>query len=55
MLSQADKSDFIISTIKEVEVHEYRSHLTLTKNSEFNIKQKNKYGKIKTIVSNLVF
>ena len=37
--------------IKEVEAHEDRSNWTLTKNSEVNNKNKNKYGKLKTNLS----
>ena len=37
--------------IKESEAHEARSHWTLMKNSEANNKHKNKYGKIKNILS----
>ena len=36
--------------IKEVEAHEARSHWTFMKNSEFNNKHKNKYGKLKTFL-----
>ena len=48
---QLYKFDFIIYIIKEVEAHEYRSYWTLLKNSEVNNKYKNKYGKLKTILS----
>ena len=51
MLFQPDKSDFIPSMIKEVEAHESRSDWALTKNIEINNKHKNKYGKLKTILS----
>ena len=37
--------------IKEFEAHEARSHWTLIKNSEVNNKYKNKYGKLKNILS----
>ena len=51
MLLQPDKSDYILSMIKEVEAHKAISHWTLVKNSEVNNKHKNKYSKIKTILS----
>ena len=51
MLLQQDKSDFIISTIKWVMLHEAINHWTLLKNNKVNNKHKNKYGKIKTILS----
>ena len=37
--------------MKEFETHEPRSHWTLMKYSEVKNKHKNKYGKIKTILS----
>ena len=37
--------------IKEFEAHEARIHWTLIKNSEVNNKHKNKYGKLKNILS----
>ena len=40
---------------KEVESHEARSHWKLMKKSEVNNKHKNKYGKLKTILSNWYF
>ena len=51
MLLQADKSYLIIDMIKEAEAHKTRSHFTPMKNSEVNNKHKNKYGKLKTILS----
>ena len=51
MLLQPDKSDFIISMIKEVEDHEAISHWTLMENSEVKNKHKNKYGKLKNFLS----
>ena len=44
VLLQQDKSYFVLSITKAVEAHESRSHWTLTKNSEFNNKHKNKDG-----------
>ena len=40
MFLQPDKSDFILSMIKEVESHESTSHWTLIKKSEVNNKHK---------------
>ena len=51
MLLQPYKSDFILSTIKEVEAHKARNNQTLKKNSEVRNKEKNKDGKLKTILS----
>ena len=51
MLLQLDRPYFILAIIKEVESHESRSHFTLMKKSEVNNKHKNKYGKLKTILS----
>ena len=51
MLLQPDKSGFIIAMIKEVEEHGSRGHWILMKNSEVNTKHKNKYGKLKNILS----
>ena len=53
MLLQPDKSDLILSKIKEVEAHKARSearrHWTLMKKSESKKNYKNKYVKLKTI------
>ena len=51
MFLQPDKSDFILSTIKEAGSHETKSHWTLMKNSEVNNKHKYKDGKLKNILS----
>ena len=51
MFLQPNKSDFILSMIKEVESHEERSHWTPIKNIEVNNKHKNKYGKHRNILS----
>ena len=40
MLLQPDKSDFLLSIIKEVGAHEARSHWTLIKKDELNISTK---------------
>ena len=48
---QLEKSYIILANIKEVEAHEAKKHWTLMKNSEVNNKNKNKYGKLKTILS----
>ena len=50
MLLQPDKSDFILSMIKEVGLHEARSHCTLMKKSEVNNKHKKKDVKLKTML-----
>ena len=55
MLLQPYKSYFILDIIKEVESHESIIHWTLIKNSEVNIKYKNKYGNLKTILSIFYF
>ena len=49
MLLQQDNSDFILSMMKEVEVHEYRSYCTIVKNIEVNNEHKNSDWKLKTI------
>ena len=41
MLLQPENSDFILSMIKEVEIHEDRSHWTFMENSEVDNKHKN--------------
>ena len=51
MLLQPDKSYFVLAIIKEVEAHEARGHWILMKNSDVNNKHKNKYEKLKTILS----
>ena len=51
MLLQQYNSDFILFMIKYVEAHESRSHWTLMKDREFKNTHKNKYGKLKTILS----
>ena len=51
MLLQPEKSYFIPAIIIEDEAYEARYHCTLMRKSEVNNKQKNKYGKIKTILS----
>ena len=51
MLLQPYQLYFILANIKEVVAHEARSNWTLMKNSEFNNKHKNKYRKLKTILS----
>ena len=51
MLLQPDKSDFNLAMIKSIEAHEARSHWTLLKDSEVKYKHKNKYCKLKTILS----
>ena len=51
MLLQPDKSYLILDTIKEVKAQEYISHWKLMNNTEVNNKHKNKYGKLKTILS----
>ena len=51
MLLQTYRSVFILAMIIEVEAHESISHWTLMKNSEVNNKHKNRYGKLKTILS----
>ena len=51
MLLQLENSYFILATIKQVGAHEAISHGTLMKNSEVKNKHKNKYGKLKTILS----
>ena len=51
MLLQPDKSDFILTMIKEVEAHESRNHWTLMKKSEVNNNHINKDGNLKTIFS----
>ena len=49
-LLQSDKSDLIIDISKEAEAHKDRSRWKLKKNEVRN-KHKNKYGKLKTILS----
>ena len=51
MLLQPSRSDFILSTIKEVEAHEHIINLKVMKKSELNNIHKNKDGKLKTILS----
>ena len=48
---QSDKSDLIIYISKEAEAHKDRSCWKLKKNSEVRNKHKDKYGKLKTILS----
>ena len=48
-LLKPDKTYFILTMIKEVEEHEFRSNWTLMKKSEVNNKYKYKYRKLKTI------
>ena len=54
MLLQPKKSDLILAIIKEVESHYYKSHWKSWKIVVIN-KHKNKYGKLKNILTNLVF
>ena len=51
MLLQLEQSYFILAIIKRVESHESRNHWTLIKNIEVNNKQRNKDGKLNTILS----
>ena len=51
ILLEPDKSDFVISTIKEVEEQKAINHWTLMKNSEVNNKHKNEDGKLDDIIS----
>ena len=51
MFLQPYKSDFVLAIIKEVQAHEVKSHCTLMNNIEINNNNKNKYGKLKTILS----
>ena len=51
MLFQPYKSDFILTVIKEVEVHEAGSHWKIMKWFEVNNKHKNKDGKLTTTLS----
>ena len=51
ILLQPYKSYFVLATIKYFESHEAISHWKLIKKSEVNNKHKNKYGKLKTILS----
>ena len=50
-LLQPDNPDLILAIIKEAEAHEARSHCIFTKTSEVNNNLKNKYGKLKTVLS----
>ena len=51
MLLQPYKSDFILAMIKYFEAHEAINHWTLKKKCEFKNNHKNKYGKLRTILS----
>ena len=51
ILLQPYRLYFILAMIKEVEAHEYISHWKFMENSGVQNKHKNKYGKIKTILS----
>ena len=51
MMSQSDKSNFILDISKEVEVHEAQNHLTLMIKSDAVNKHCNVNGKLKTILS----
>ena len=55
MLLKPDKSDFILSMIKVFEAHEARIYWILMKNSEVKNKHKNKYAKLKAILSIFYF
>ena len=50
MLSQPDKSDFIMYMIKYVETHETQKHWIIMKNSKVNNRNRNTNGKLKTIL-----
>ena len=51
MLLQPYKSDFILAIFRENGENETRSNWKLMKNSEVNNYHKNKYGKLKNILS----
>ena len=51
MFLQPYEPDFFLAVIKVVGSHESRIHWTHMKNSEVRIKPKNKYGKLKTLLS----
>ena len=51
MLLQPENSYFILSMVKDVQSHEARNNWTLIIKSEVNNKHKNRYGRLKNILS----
>ena len=55
MLLKTYNSDFVFVVLNNVVAHEMRNNRALMKNSEVDNKYRNKYKKIKTILSNFYF